>query len=216
MLDTPSLRTGTGPQILWLYVSPIISLFFVPLMRCIQFSPEGAFLYFTAGDQARVKVYYLPVPPTPPQSSTNPDLNPIYTTPIELTSTGAASNIYPLHPGRLLFSRSSFTSPNDVFLIQHLPRYPSDFTENTSKPPTGDLKQVTRFAGSTLDGKGLSPGEEFHFEGANGKTIQGWALKPRGWKEGDKKKWPVAFLIHGGPQGAWEDQWSTRWNPNGM
>ena len=27
------------------------------------------------------------------------------------------------------------------------------------------------------------------------------------------KKYPVKFLIHGGPQGAWGDDWSFRWNP---
>ncbi|QEL14117.1 dipeptidyl-peptidase 5 [Limnoglobus roseus] len=41
--------------------------------------------------------------------------------------------------------------------------------------------------------------------------MQMWILKPPGFDE--KKKWPVAFLVHGGPQGAWEDAWSFRWNP---
>ena len=42
-------------------------------------------------------------------------------------------------------------------------------------------------------------------------TMQMWILKPPGFD--DKKKWPVIFLVHGGPQGAWEDAWSNRWNP---
>jgi dipeptidyl aminopeptidase/acylaminoacyl peptidase len=41
--------------------------------------------------------------------------------------------------------------------------------------------------------------------------MQMWILKPPGFDE--KKKWPVAYLVHGGPQGAWEDGWSFRWNP---
>jgi dipeptidyl aminopeptidase/acylaminoacyl peptidase len=36
-------------------------------------------------------------------------------------------------------------------------------------------------------------------------------LKPPGFDA--SKKWPVAYLVHGGPQGAWEDGWSYRWNP---
>ncbi len=44
-----------------------------------------------------------------------------------------------------------------------------------------------------------------------GGDMQMWVLKPPGFDE--KKKWPVAFLVHGGPQGAWEDGWSFRWNP---
>lgn len=41
--------------------------------------------------------------------------------------------------------------------------------------------------------------------------MQMWVLKPPGFDE--KKKWPVAYLVHGGPQSAWEDGWSWRWNP---
>jgi dipeptidyl aminopeptidase/acylaminoacyl peptidase len=44
-----------------------------------------------------------------------------------------------------------------------------------------------------------------------GATMQMWLLKPPGFDPG--KKWPLAFLVHGGPQGAWEDNWSFRWNP---
>ncbi len=40
--------------------------------------------------------------------------------------------------------------------------------------------------------------------------MQMWILRPPGFS--DEKKWPLAFLVHGGPQGAWEDNWSFRWN----
>ena len=40
--------------------------------------------------------------------------------------------------------------------------------------------------------------------------MQMWLLKPPDFD--DKKKWPLVYLIHGGPQGAWEDGWSFRWN----
>lgn len=53
--------------------------------------------------------------------------------------------------------------------------------------------------------------EIFKFTGALNEEVQGWYLKPTDFEEG--KKYPVAFLIHGGPQGAWLDNWSTRWNP---
>ncbi|KXN88269.1 Dipeptidyl-peptidase 5 [Leucoagaricus sp. SymC.cos] len=179
-------------------------------VESIKFNPEGDFIYFTAADHARTKIYYLPVPPTPSHSTTHPHFDKLYTEPFELTSIGSASSLYLLHPGRLLFTRSTLTSPNDAFLIQHLPRYLSDFLN----PSGGDLQQVTGFTQAALAPKGLSPGEDFYFHGAHGKKIHGWALKPRGWKEGQKKKYPVVLLIHGGPQGAWEDAWSTRWNFN--
>lgn len=43
-------------------------------------------------------------------------------------------------------------------------------------------------------------------------TMQMWLIKPPGFDP--KKKWPVAYLVHGGPQGAWENGWSFRWNPS--
>jgi dipeptidyl aminopeptidase/acylaminoacyl peptidase len=45
----------------------------------------------------------------------------------------------------------------------------------------------------------------------SGAEMQMWVLKPPGFDP--KKKWPLAYLVHGGPQGAWEDGWSYRWNP---
>jgi dipeptidyl aminopeptidase/acylaminoacyl peptidase len=45
-----------------------------------------------------------------------------------------------------------------------------------------------------------------------GSEMQMWILKPPGFNP--RKKWPVAYLVHGGPQGAWEDGWSFRWNPS--
>src|SRR5262249_53894429 len=42
-----------------------------------------------------------------------------------------------------------------------------------------------------------------------GADMQMWILRPPGFDE--KKKWPVAYLVHGGPQGAWTDEWHNRW-----
>ena len=44
-----------------------------------------------------------------------------------------------------------------------------------------------------------------------GVEMQMWILEPPGFDA--TKKWPVVYLVHGGPQGAWEDGWSYRWNP---
>jgi dipeptidyl aminopeptidase/acylaminoacyl peptidase len=56
----------------------------------------------------------------------------------------------------------------------------------------------------------LSPAEGFTFQGADGDTVSGWIVKPPGFDA--SKKYPVLFLIHGGPQGAWHDEWHGRWN----
>ncbi|HRA15770.1 MAG TPA: S9 family peptidase [Flavobacteriales bacterium] len=53
--------------------------------------------------------------------------------------------------------------------------------------------------------------KQFNFPGWNNETVHGYVIKPVGYVEG--KKYPVAFLIHGGPQGSFGDSWSFRWNP---
>ena len=53
--------------------------------------------------------------------------------------------------------------------------------------------------------------EYFNYKGVNDDTIQGWLLKPINFD--DKKQYPLAFLIHGGPEGSWDTTWSYRWNP---
>lgn len=56
--------------------------------------------------------------------------------------------------------------------------------------------------------------ESFMFPGAENTTVQGFLLRPPGFDE--TRKYPVKFLMHGGPQGAWGDAWSYRWNPELM
>lgn len=54
--------------------------------------------------------------------------------------------------------------------------------------------------------------DEIHWDGAADDTsIHAWVVRPSDFDK--KKKYPLAYLIHGGPQGAWGDAWSTRWNP---
>ncbi|KPI37437.1 Dipeptidyl-peptidase 5 [Cyphellophora attinorum] len=60
---------------------------------------------------------------------------------------------------------------------------------------------------------GLSPAQvsSLWWKGANDHSVHAWMVKPSFYKAGEK--YPLAYLIHGGPQGAWNDSWSTRWNP---
>jgi dipeptidyl aminopeptidase/acylaminoacyl peptidase len=56
----------------------------------------------------------------------------------------------------------------------------------------------------------MQPVEPFWFAGAGGTKVQGFLVKPPDFDK--DKKYPVKFLIHGGPQGQWGDEWSYRWN----
>jgi dipeptidyl aminopeptidase/acylaminoacyl peptidase len=53
--------------------------------------------------------------------------------------------------------------------------------------------------------------EQFSFKGAKGDTVYGYVMKPWNFEAG--KKYPIAFLVHGGPQGSFGNGWSYRWNP---
>jgi dipeptidyl aminopeptidase/acylaminoacyl peptidase len=48
-------------------------------------------------------------------------------------------------------------------------------------------------------------------DSSDGKRLQAWVVRPPSFDP--SRKYPAVFFIHGGPQGAWEDAWSTRWNP---
>ena len=52
--------------------------------------------------------------------------------------------------------------------------------------------------------------ESFWFTAKDGTKLEGFLIRPPGFDA--TKKYPVKFLIHGGPQGAWGDDWSYRWN----
>ena len=56
----------------------------------------------------------------------------------------------------------------------------------------------------------MQPMESFTFKGANNDDVQGFLIKPPEFDPA--KKYPLKFLIHGGPQGAWGNSWSYRWN----
>jgi dipeptidyl aminopeptidase/acylaminoacyl peptidase len=74
------------------------------------------------------------------------------------------------------------------------------------------VRQLTHANDALLDDLALQPAEPFWAEGAGGQKVQGFIVKPPNFDP--SRKYPVVLLIHGGPQGAWADSWSYRWNPN--
>jgi dipeptidyl aminopeptidase/acylaminoacyl peptidase len=75
-------------------------------------------------------------------------------------------------------------------------------------------KQITHLNDAWLGTFDLSKQEPFRFAGAGGTAVEGFIVRPPNFDE--TRKYPVKFLIHGGPQGAWGDAWSYRWNPELM
>ncbi|MEK7405887.1 MAG: S9 family peptidase, partial [Acidobacteriota bacterium] len=75
----------------------------------------------------------------------------------------------------------------------------------------GSPEPLTRINDVFLSNYQLSPLEEFWVEAPDKARVHSFMLKPAGFRQGTK--YPVLFLIHGGPQGAWEENWGYRWNP---
>ena len=98
-----------------------------------------------------------------------------------------------------VFLKDSLTYPSQIFV---------------SKPKAAfidDGATVATKVDANLSGLAMGAYEQFSFKGWNGDTVYGIVVKPAGYVEG--KTYPVAFLIHGGPQGSFGDDWSFRWNP---
>ncbi|HEY1657169.1 MAG TPA: S9 family peptidase [Candidatus Sulfotelmatobacter sp.] len=70
---------------------------------------------------------------------------------------------------------------------------------------------LTHFNDALLSQIEMSPPESFWFTGAHNDKVEGFLVKPPNFDAA--KKYPVKFLIHGGPEGSWGDDWSYRWNP---
>jgi len=97
---------------------------------------------------------------------------------------------------RLIAARQDFTHPTDLYTLDAQGKR---------------LAQVTHFNAARLADIEFSKATWFTFKGWNGDTVHGYVMPPVGAKPG--QKYPVAFLVHGGPQGAWPDEFHYRWNP---
>jgi dipeptidyl aminopeptidase/acylaminoacyl peptidase len=116
---------------------------------------------------------------------------------------------------KLVFTRMSITAPIEI--------YAADANGEGCPARTGDVDPgkescsltkdwpVTHINDQLLSQIGMSEGETFSFTGAHGDSVEGFLVKPPNFDAGNK--YPVKFLIHGGPEGAWGDDWSYRWNP---
>ncbi|TWT41743.1 Prolyl tripeptidyl peptidase precursor [Phycisphaerae bacterium RAS1] len=75
----------------------------------------------------------------------------------------------------------------------------------------GSPTQITKINGEKLAELKLGEPEQFDFVGWNDEKVYGYIVKPVDFDAA--KKYPIAFLIHGGPQGSFGNDWHYRWNP---
>lgn len=99
-------------------------------------------------------------------------------------------------PKGLVFAKDDLKSPSEIYAIAN---------------HGAKTRQLTHFSADQLNDIEMGDYEQFSFTGADDATVYGYVVKPAGFRKG--KKYPVAFLIHGGPQGSFGNHFHYRWNP---
>ena len=147
------------------------------------FSPDSKSIYLEAEERGRAPIYSVPVSGGPVRKL--------------IGGEGVNGDIHPTKDGRaLVFSRSSMTRPTEIY------RANADGTGVTALTKTNEAF-ISSFK--------LQAAEEVSWDGAAGAKVAGWIIKPANFNP--RRKYPLVVLIHGGPQGAWTDNWGYRWNP---
>ena len=113
-----------------------------------------------------------------------------------LTGEGNVGTTIPLQDGSLIYTMNNLQLPTDLY----------------RRAPDGTVTQLTNINGRELAAIDSVDIQRFNFAGANGDQVWGQIIKPTGVTG----KLPMAFLVHGGPQGSFGNSWSTRWNPKVM
>ncbi|PHY22214.1 S9 family peptidase [Caulobacter sp. BP25] len=111
-----------------------------------------------------------------------------------LTGEGHVS-AFDVGPSGLVYASDSLKSPSELFVL----------------PAKGPATKVASVSSDALKTVAWGEPEQFSFKGWNDETVHGFLVKPANFDPA--KKYPVAFLIHGGPQGSFSNAWSYRWNP---
>ncbi|HET8667327.1 MAG TPA: S9 family peptidase, partial [Terriglobales bacterium] len=160
-------------------------------------------LYFSAEDKGESPVYYV--------STNGSDV-------IEVAS-GHYDDLAMTPDGMsIVATRMTAQTPNEIFKVGLESRVycKKDYvgtppTVSPNPPCGGETAQLTHLNDSVLSQIEMNPIEPFWFKGSEKAQVEGFIVKPPNFDQ--TKKYPVKFLIHGGPQGAWGDSWSYRWNP---
>jgi len=144
-------------------------------------SPDSKRIYFHFEDHAESPVYSIAAAPgSEPKPVVKEGFND------ELSVSG----------GTLVFTRSSFTMPTEIF---------------AANADGSGVRQITHHNAEKLAALELNPAESFWFEGAEGTRVHGLLLRPPHFDPA--QKYPMLLAVHGGPQNAWGDAWGYRWNP---
>ncbi|MGA8042551.1 MAG: S9 family peptidase, partial [Terracidiphilus sp.] len=170
--------------------------------------PNASAIYFTSGVRGAELIFALNVMDGKP--------NPL---PAVLTDGGEYGSLHPIGDGKsLLATRMTVNVPSEIVALDsawvgHMMfsgAYSKDM-KPLANPQVLKERAITHLNDALLAQLDLSPMEPFWFTAQDGTKVEGFLVKPPHFDPA--KKYPVKFLIHGGPQGAWDESWSYRWNP---
>jgi dipeptidyl aminopeptidase/acylaminoacyl peptidase len=170
----------------------------------IVWAPDSKTIYFTAENEGEAPIYVVNI------TTANP-------LPLELVAGFNDSPTLTPDGKTLVFDRMSVMAPNEIYGASLRGRTCENGVTLPQHPYTlpdcllSKAQQVTNLNGPVLSQVQMQPLESFWFTGAAKEKVQGFVVKPPNFEA--NKKYPVKFLIHGGPEGAWGDDWSYRWNP---
>ncbi|HEX2138072.1 MAG TPA: S9 family peptidase, partial [Woeseiaceae bacterium] len=116
---------------------------------------------------------------------------------VEAVTDGPAVSALRIAGDRLVFVQDSFAAPADLYAL--------------ALAGEGDAARLTAINADALGDVQMADYEQFQFAGAGDDTVYGYVFRPVGFEAGET--YPIAFLIHGGPQGTFSEGWSYRWNP---
>jgi dipeptidyl aminopeptidase/acylaminoacyl peptidase len=137
---------------------------------------------------------------------------------VQITPAGEFADLHPASDGKMLItSRMTADRPSEVARVSLLESSTPVFNAQTRLSHQGTIltnprliDPVTHLNTAVLAQLDLPKMESFWFPSIGKVRVQGFLIKPPNFDP--SKKYPVKLLIHGGPQGAWGDSWSYRWN----
>ncbi len=150
----------------------------------LSISADGKTLYATADDEGQHPLFAIDV--------ANGEVS-------ALSGAGTVGG-YALGTDKLLLARNDLKRPSDLYTL-----------DLAASRAAGQPHQVTHFNADALRQTKMGDFAFFQFPGWHDETVQGYVVKPANYQPG--QRYPVAFIIHGGPQGAMSNGWSYRWNP---
>ena len=153
-----------------------------------DWQPDSSSIAFAAEDHGEAPIYFTPVVRELQE-------------PLPIRQVFHADDLKYGTGSQLYFTRMSVAAPNEIW-GRSVGR--TRGAENAAPWP------ITHMNDTVLSKIDMQPLESFTFKGANDDKVQGFMVKPPGFDP--NKKYPLKFLIHGGPQGAWGNSWTYRWN----